>query len=29
MLGLLVKQVAITPLDSPNRQTRIQILWYT
>lgn len=29
MLGLLVKQVAITPVDSPSRQTRISILWHT
>ncbi len=29
MLGLLVKQVAITPVDSPSRQTRIAILWHT
>jgi len=29
MLSLLVKQVAITPVDSPKRQTRIQILWHT
>ncbi len=29
MLGLLVKQVAITPVDSPVRQTRIAILWHT
>jgi hypothetical protein len=29
MLGLLVKQVALTPVDSPERQTRIAILWHT
>ena len=29
MLGLLVKQVALTPVDSPSRQTRIAILWHT
>ena len=29
MLGLLVKQIAITPVDSPHRATRIQILWHT
>ena len=29
MLGLLVKQVAITPVDTPVRQTRIAILWHT
>lgn len=29
LLGLLVKQVALTPVDSPNRQTRIAILWHT
>lgn len=29
MLGLLVKQVAITPVDSPERATRIQTLWHT
>jgi hypothetical protein len=29
MLGLLVKQVAITPVDSPTRQTQVKILWHT
>ncbi len=29
MLGLLVKQVAITPVDSPVRSSRIAILWHT
>lgn len=29
MLGLLVKQVALTPVDSPERQTRIAIVWHT
>ncbi|BAZ02797.1 hypothetical protein NIES37_68100 [Tolypothrix tenuis PCC 7101] len=29
ILGLLVKQVAITPIDTPERSTRIQILWHT
>ena len=29
MLGLLVKQVAITPVESPMRQTDIAILWHT
>lgn len=29
MLSLLVKQVAITPIDHPQRQTRIAILWHT
>lgn len=29
MLGLLVKQVAITPVDSPYRQTQVKILWHT
>lgn len=29
MLGLLVKQVAITPVNSPYRQTQVKILWYT
>jgi DNA invertase Pin-like site-specific DNA recombinase len=29
ILGLLVKQVAITPIDAPERSTRIQILWHT
>ena len=29
ILSLLVKQVAITPIDSPKRSSRIQILWHT
>lgn len=29
MLGLLIKQVAITPVESPIRQTHIAILWHT
>ena len=29
MLGLLVKQVALSPIESPGRQTRIAILWHT
>ncbi len=29
ILGLLVKQVALTPIDAPERSTRIQILWHT
>jgi len=29
MLGLLIKQVAITPIESPIRQTHIAILWHT
>ena len=29
ILGLLVKQVAITPIDALERSTRIQILWHT
>lgn len=29
ILGLLVKQVALTPIDTPERSTRIQILWHT
>ncbi len=29
ILSLLVKQVAITPVDSPQRSSRIQILWHT
>jgi DNA invertase Pin-like site-specific DNA recombinase len=29
MLGLLVKQVALSPVESPSRQTRIAILWHT
>ncbi|MEO1558754.1 MAG: recombinase [Cyanobacteria bacterium J06632_19] len=29
ILGLLVKQVSLTPIDTPERSTRIQILWHT
>lgn len=29
ILALLIKQVAITPIDAPERSTRIQILWHT
>jgi DNA invertase Pin-like site-specific DNA recombinase len=29
ILGLLIKQVAITPVENPTRQTRIAILWHT
>ena len=29
MLGLLVKQIALTPLDEPERHTNIQLLWHT
>ncbi|MEM9924394.1 MAG: hypothetical protein AAF915_11690 [Cyanobacteria bacterium P01_D01_bin.50] len=29
ILGLLVKQVALTPIETPERSTRIQILWHT
>lgn len=29
MLRLLVKQVALTPVDSPTRQTFVKILWHT
>ncbi len=29
MLGLLIKQVAIAPIESPIRQTHIAILWHT
>ena len=29
MLRLLVKQVALTPVDSPTRQTQVKILWHT
>jgi Recombinase/Recombinase zinc beta ribbon domain len=29
MLGSFVKQIALTPIDSPQRTTRIQILWHT
>jgi DNA invertase Pin-like site-specific DNA recombinase len=29
LLGLLVKQVALTPLDTVPRQTQVQVLWHT
>jgi hypothetical protein len=29
MLRLLMKQIALTPVDSPTRQTQIKILWHT
>lgn len=29
ILGLLVKQVAITPIEQPERQTQIKVLWHT
>ncbi|HCF27613.1 MAG TPA: recombinase family protein [Cyanobacteria bacterium UBA11049] len=29
ILGLLVKQIALTPIDTPKRSTRIRILWHT
>jgi len=29
ILGLLIKQVAITPVEQPERQTQIQVLWHT
>lgn len=29
MLSLLVRQVALTPIDSPSRQTRVDLLWHT
>lgn len=29
MLGLLVKQIALTPIDEPERCTKIQLLWHT
>ena len=29
ILSLLVEQVAITPVDSPQRSSRLQILWHT
>ena len=29
LLGLLVKQVALTPVEVPQRQTRVQLLWHT
>ncbi|HCF27602.1 MAG TPA: recombinase family protein [Cyanobacteria bacterium UBA11049] len=29
MLRLLVKQVALTPMDHPTRQTQVKILWHT
>lgn len=29
LLGLLVKQVALSPIDLPERQTKIDVLWHT
>jgi hypothetical protein len=29
LLGLLVKQVALTPVDTAPRQTQVQVLWHT
>lgn len=29
MLGPLVKQIALTPIDEPERQTQIRVLWHT
>lgn len=29
LLGLLVKQIALTPVDGPQRLTRVQLLWHT
>jgi len=29
LLGLLVKQIALTPVEAPQRQTRVQLLWHT
>jgi len=29
MLGLLVKQIALTPIDEPERCTRVKLLWHT
>lgn len=29
ILGLLIKQIAITPVERPARQTQIQVLWHT
>jgi hypothetical protein len=29
LLGLLVKQIALTPIEVPQRQTRIHLLWHT
>jgi hypothetical protein len=29
LLGLLVKQIALTPIEAPQRQTRIHLLWHT
>jgi hypothetical protein len=29
LLRLLVKQIALTPVDVPHRQTRVQVLWHT
>lgn len=29
LLGLLVKQIALTPIEAPQRQTRLHLLWHT
>ena len=29
LLGLLIKQIALTPVEAPQRQTRVQLLWHT
>ena len=29
LLGLLVKQIALTPVEGPPRQTEVQLLWHT
>ena len=29
LLGLVVKQIALTPVEAPQRQTRIHLLWHT
>jgi len=29
MLGLIIKQIALTPIEQPKRQTQIKMLWYT
>jgi DNA invertase Pin-like site-specific DNA recombinase len=29
LLGLLLKQIALTPVEAPQRQTRIHLLWHT
>jgi len=29
MLGLLVKQISLTPIEAPERQTQIRVLWHT